>query len=199
MLMAQDDEATVRAATLSGLATVADNSARWASLVAELASDPDPTVRQRVAVVARHLAPNDVSDILHRLANDPDATVRQMAATELDRRFTPLLAGLDLTGAVVTADAMHTQREHARWLADDRHAAYLFTVKKNQPGLYRQLKQLPWAKVPISDEVHDRGHGRYDIRRLQVVTVLGALRLDFPHAVQAIRVRRRRMSLATGR
>jgi predicted transposase YbfD/YdcC len=29
--------------------------------------------------------------------------------------------------------------------------------------------------------------------------VLGALRLDFPHAVQAIRVRRRRMNLATGR
>jgi predicted transposase YbfD/YdcC len=114
-------------------------------------------------------------------------------------RFTPLLAGLDLTGAVVTADAMHTQREHARWLVDDRRAAYLFTVKNNQPSLYRQLKQLPWAKVPISDEVHDRGHGRYDIRRLQVVTVVGALRLDFPHAVQAIRVRRRRMNLATGR
>jgi predicted transposase YbfD/YdcC len=114
-------------------------------------------------------------------------------------RFTPLLSGLDLTGAVVTADALHTQREHARWLVDDRHAAYLFTVKKNQPGLYRQLKQLPWSKVPTSDEVHHRGHGRYDIRRLQVVTVLGALHLDFPHAVQAIRVRRRRMNLATGR
>jgi predicted transposase YbfD/YdcC len=114
-------------------------------------------------------------------------------------RFTPLLAGLDLTGVVVTADALHTQRDHARWLVDDRRAAYLFTVKKNQPGLYRQLKQLPWSKIPISDEVHDRGHGRYDIRRLQVVTVLGALRLDFPHAVQAIRVRRRRMNLATGR
>jgi Transposase DDE domain len=27
--------------------------------------------------------------------------------------FAPLLGPLDLTGAVVTADAMHTQREHA--------------------------------------------------------------------------------------
>ncbi|MGC9668439.1 hypothetical protein ACNTMW_18020 [Planosporangium sp. 12N6] len=40
-------------------------------------------------------------------------------------RFTPLLAGLDLTGAVVTADALHTQRDHTRWLVDDRHAGYL--------------------------------------------------------------------------
>jgi hypothetical protein len=66
---------------------------------------------------------------------------------------------------VVTADALHTQRDHARWLVDDRNAAYLFTVKKNQPCLYRQLKQLPWSKIPTSDEAHDRGHGRYDIRR----------------------------------
>jgi len=31
-------------------------------------------------------------------------------------RFQPLLAPLDLTSVVVTADALHTQREHARWL-----------------------------------------------------------------------------------
>jgi hypothetical protein len=85
MLMTRDDEAAVRAATLSGLATPGDNSPRWASFVAELANDPDPTVRQRVAVVARHLAPTDVSDILHRLADDPEATVRQIATTQLDR------------------------------------------------------------------------------------------------------------------
>jgi hypothetical protein len=85
MLLAHDDEASVRAATLSGLATVSDDSSRWASLVAELANDPDPTVRQRVAVVARYLAPNRVSDILHRLAEDSAATVRQVATTQLDR------------------------------------------------------------------------------------------------------------------
>jgi HEAT repeat protein len=84
-LMTRDDEAAVRAAILSGLATVGDNSSRWASLVADLANDLDPTVRQRVAVVARHLAPNEVSDILRCLADDPEATVRQVATTQLDR------------------------------------------------------------------------------------------------------------------
>jgi predicted transposase YbfD/YdcC len=114
-------------------------------------------------------------------------------------RFRPLLDPLDLTGVVVTADALHTQREHARWLTETKQAGYVFTVKKNQPRLYRQLKALPWAKIPIQDETSTRGHGRYDIRRLQVVTCTGALTLDFPHAVQALRIRRRRLNLATGR
>ena len=34
--------------------------------------------------------------------------------------FAPLLELLDLTGAVITADAMHTQREHARFLVSDK-------------------------------------------------------------------------------
>lgn len=40
----------------------------------------------------------------------------------------------DLTGVLVTADALHAQREHAAWLAD-RGAHYLVTVKGNQPRL----------------------------------------------------------------
>lgn len=49
------------------------------------------------------------------------------------------------------------------------------------------------------DATRDRGHGRYDIRALQAVTCLGALALDFPHAVQALRIRRRRHNAATDR
>lgn len=58
-------------------------------------------------------------------------------------RFRPLLEALDLTGVTVTADALHTQREHARWSTETKQAGYVFTVKKNQPRLYRQLKALP--------------------------------------------------------
>lgn len=74
----------------------------------------------------------------------------------------------------------------------------MFTVKVNQPRLYRQLKALPWAKIPVQDETGHRGHCRYDIRRLQALTCTGALALDFPHAVQALRIRRR-LNLNTGR
>lgn len=77
-------------------------------------------------------------------------------------RFRPLLAPLDLTSVVVTADALHTQREHARRLVDDKKAASPFTVKKNQPRLYHELKTLPWTKIPIQDESSTWRHGRYD-------------------------------------
>lgn len=46
-----------------------------------------------------------------------------------------LLEPLDLEGKVVTADAMHTQRKLARFLVEDKHADYCFTVKDNQPTL----------------------------------------------------------------
>jgi predicted transposase YbfD/YdcC len=111
-------------------------------------------------------------------------------------RFQPLLDGLDLTRTVVTADAMHTQREHVDHLVATKHAAYVCIVKRNQPHLYRRLKALPWRDVPTGDHTRNRGHGRDEIRRLQVVTVTG---LPFPHATQAIRVTRRVRPLAGGR
>jgi predicted transposase YbfD/YdcC len=118
---------------------------------------------------------------------DVDATSNEIA------RFRSLLASLDLAGRVVTADALHTQREHADWLVTVKHAAYLLIVKTNQPTLYHQLATLPWRDIPVADETRDRAHHRVEIRRLQVVTVAG---LDFPHATQAIRVTRRVRPLA---
>jgi predicted transposase YbfD/YdcC len=108
-------------------------------------------------------------------------------------RFRPLLDGLDLAATVITADALHTQREHADWLVTAKHAAYLLIVKGNQPALHQQLKTLPWHEVPVADHTRDRGHGRVELRRLQVTTVAG---LDFPHATQAIRITRRVRPLA---
>ena len=45
---------------------------------------------------------------------------------------------------MVTADALHTQREHAEWLVTEKQAAYVLPVKGNQPALHQQLKALPW-------------------------------------------------------
>ena len=57
----------------------------------------------------------------------------------------PLLDPLPLQGRVVTADALHTQRETARFLVEDKQAHYLFTVKENQPTLYNDLMALESA------------------------------------------------------
>jgi predicted transposase YbfD/YdcC len=111
-------------------------------------------------------------------------------------RFRPLLDRLDLTRTVVTADAMHTQREHVDYLVAVKNAAYVCIVKRNQPSLYRRLKVLPWRDVPVGDHTRNRGHGRDEIRRLQVLTVA---ELPFPYATQAIRITRRVRPLTGGR
>ena len=56
--------------------------------------------------------------------------------------FKPALDPLDLAGKVVTADAMHTQREHARYLVEDKKADYLFIAKGNQATLEKDLRAL---------------------------------------------------------
>jgi hypothetical protein len=38
------------------------------------------------------------------------------------------LAPYDLTGVTVTADALHCQRDHARFLVEEKKAHYAFTV-----------------------------------------------------------------------
>jgi predicted transposase YbfD/YdcC len=106
--------------------------------------------------------------------------------------FPLLLDRVDITGAVITADAMHAQRGHATYLAG-RGAHFLFTVKRNQPGLHAQLAALPWRQVPVADDARQRGHGRDERRILKVTAVTAGL--AFPHAAQAIQiVRRRRLS-----
>ncbi len=110
--------------------------------------------------------------------------------------FTPLLAPLDLAGKVTTADALHTQTDHARHLIA-AGADYMFIVKGNQPGLHRQLKGLPWKDVPLGERTAGQEHGRHEIRRLKVCTVQpGPM---FPHATQAIQVKRRRTDHRTGK
>ena len=97
--------------------------------------------------------------------------------------FPVLLDHADITAAVITADAMHAQRGHATYLAG-RGADYLFTVKRNQPGLHAQLAALPWRQVPVAYDAHERGHGREERRVMKVTAV--AAGLAFPHAAQAI-------------
>lgn len=54
-----------------------------------------------------------------------------------------ILEPLDIRGAVVTLDAMHTQRETARTIVAEKGADYVMTVKENQPELLEKLQRLP--------------------------------------------------------
>lgn len=100
----------------------------------------------------------------------------------------PLVDPLHLRGWAVTLDALHCQRETARYLVEDKGAAYVFTaVKDNQPTLFAHLDALPWTTVPIGHTMHDRGHGRDERRTIQVLPAPEGI---FPHARQVFLIER---------
>jgi predicted transposase YbfD/YdcC len=110
--------------------------------------------------------------------------------------FTELLDPLDLDGAVVTFDALHTVRANLDWLASQKKAHYIAIVKQNQPLLHAQVKALPWRQVPAGSTARETGHGRAETRTLKAAHVS---RLDFPCARQAIKITRRRKDTGTGK
>lgn len=61
-----------------------------------------------------------------------------------------MLAPLPIAGRVVTADALHTQQETARFLVEQKDAHYLFTVKDNQKTLASNLKAFDWKSISPS-------------------------------------------------
>jgi predicted transposase YbfD/YdcC len=107
--------------------------------------------------------------------------------------FTELLDPLDLGGAVVTFDALHTVRANLDWLVTDKKAQYIAVVKRNQPLLHARVRALPWRQVPAGSITREKGHGRTETRTLKAAHVNG---LDFPHARQAIKITRRRKDTA---
>ena len=138
---------------------------------------------------------------VHLLASFDQATGVVLGQSVVDGKtneitaFAPLLDRIDLTEAIITADALHTQRAHADYL-HTRGAHYLLTVKANQPGLRRQLKALPWAQIPTVDTQHDKGHGRVESRTVKLTAINdrdGGI--AFPHARLAIQLTRRRKAL----
>jgi len=97
-----------------------------------------------------------------------------------------LLGQLDIDGAVVTLDAMHTQTDTATAIAG-AGGDYVFTVKANMPTLHQNLKKLPWKDMPAyTARTADRG--RRVTRTIKVAEVPDWI--DFPGAAQVAQLRR---------
>lgn len=107
-----------------------------------------------------------------------------------------LLKVLDITDAVVTADAMHCQRDTAQTIRD-RGGHYILTVKNNQPNLRQRVKSLPWKDIPTLAVSREHGHGRADTRTLKATEVSSGI--GFPGAAQVLRLTRTRTIRATGK
>jgi predicted transposase YbfD/YdcC len=128
--------------------------------------------------------------------------LRQMAVAEKSNEIpaAPVaLQALDLQGKVVTADALHTQRELSLAVVA-AGADYVWIAKENQPGLRRDIGQLfqPETCLPgtspvitdlRTDTTTDKGHGRLETRRLTASSLL-AESSDWPHLAQVFQLER---------
>ncbi|MGW4519376.1 ISAs1 family transposase [Streptomyces sp. NPDC004393] len=142
----------------------------------------------RLTSPRRHL----LSAVTHR----PVVTLAQVevgAKTNETTHFRPLLAPLDLAGAVVTFDALHSVKANISWLVETKKAHYIAVIKTNQPIAHRQLAALPWRDIAVQHTASDTGHGRRESRSIKTCAIADELGgILFPHARLAIRVHRRR-------
>ncbi|MCN0154001.1 hypothetical protein NDQ86_18275 [Salinispora arenicola] len=110
----------------------------------------------------------------------------------------PLLGPLDLAGAVVTFDALHSVKANVAWLVEAKNAHYIAVIKTNQPTAHHQLAALPWRDIAVQHTVSTRGHGRHESRSIKTCSIADELGgIAFPHARLAIRVHRRRKQSGT--
>jgi predicted transposase YbfD/YdcC len=131
-------------------------------------------------------APHLVAALAHGIG----AVLGQVAVTAKSNEIPAvrelLKAFADLAGTVITIDALHTQHDTAQVILS-RQAHYVMTVKGNTPTLYRQLKKLPWARIPGVSAV-STGHGRR--ARRTVKAALAPSWIEFAGAAQVAQVRR---------
>ena len=171
------DEATIRR-VLEAVDADALDAAVGSWLADRAAGQAAGTGRRRAVAVdgkslrgTRHSAAD--GQAAHLLAAADQRTGAVLSQRDVDgktneiTRFEPLLEDLDLAGCVITADALHTQRETAEFVVTTKNAHYILIVKKNQPGLYATIKNLPWKDIPAGHSQHDQGHGRQECRNLK--------------------------------
>jgi hypothetical protein len=171
---------------------------RWIAALSRDPADQDPhSWRRAIAVDGKTM----------RGAKDPDgrqvhllAAVEQEHGLVLSQRavgektneitgFQPLLAAMDLTGVVITADAMQTQTSRARWLLA-RGAHYILYTKGNQPTLHEQVRDYPWQHAPIRQTETGTRHGRTETRTLKILLPASEIRARFPHVKQIFQIQR---------
>ncbi|WP_406177340.1 ISAs1 family transposase [Streptomyces sp. NBC_00996] len=126
------------------------------------------------------------------------AQVEVGAKTNETTHFRPLLAPLDLTGTVVTFDALHSVKANISWPVETKKAHYIAVIKTNQPIAHAQLAALPWQSIAVQHTASGTGHGRRESRSIKTCGIADELGgIAFPHARLAIHVHRRRKQ--TGR
>jgi predicted transposase YbfD/YdcC len=110
-----------------------------------------------------------------------------------------VLEKINLTGKIISADAMHTQRGFSAQIVN-AGGDYIFPVKENQPRLYQDIQQLfaPEHPKPGFGKINtdftkatqvSKGHGRLEIRTITSSEMLNS-HVNWPGLGQVYRLER---------
>lgn len=118
------------------------------------------------------------------------------------------LENVKITGKIITADALHTQRRLSAIIID-QGGDYVFPVKENQPALYKSIQQLFAPEYPkpgfgkiqtdfLTAQKTNKGHGRLETRQITTSTMLNAYS-TWPGLSQVYRLERTVQWFRSGR
>ena len=156
------------------------------------------------ALRGTRIAGQERSDQVLSLYDVQDQMVLAQAAVETKENeivaAPRILAEVEITGRVITGDALHTQRAVSAKIVG-RGGAYLWPVKTNQPRLYENIERLFAPDTPkpgfgkISTDFKllsktNYGHGRLEKRTIQTSSMLNEY-IDWPGAGQVYRLERK--------
>ena len=116
-------------------------------------------------------------------ANEQQMVLGEVAVEEKSNEITAvpqLLDILDITGCIITADAMSCQKEITKKIIE-KDADYVLALKENQPTLYKEVQEyfseaIKEAKLYPEIEQQrtlDYGHGRIEKRTYYLTTEVG--------------------------
>jgi predicted transposase YbfD/YdcC len=118
-------------------------------------------------------------------ASQSEIVLGQRAVADKSNEITAipvLIENLELAGAVVSIDAMGTQKDIA-WTIREQQADYILALKDNHPKLYEDViwlfshaQSLHWQNIEHDYwHSHDQAHGRDEVRRCWVLKDLSYL------------------------
>jgi predicted transposase YbfD/YdcC len=122
--------------------------------------------------------------IVSAWASEQGITLAQVKTDEKSNEITAipeLLKLLDISGALVSIDAMGCQKEIADQIVE-RKGDYLLAVKENQPRLFEDIERLAGEALERSfaglstNLVEEKGHGRKEMRFCYVIEDLESIR-----------------------
>jgi predicted transposase YbfD/YdcC len=98
-----------------------------------------------------------------------------------------VLGQINLTGKIVTADALPTVKATAQHI-HEHGGEFVLPVTENRRALFDALDALAWKDVPIAHRSAETGHGRLTTRTIQILPAPPDL--PFPHLSQVFLIER---------